>query len=49
MVLGQAQNIDEPRDVHDLRQKPGITLIDSQTYYRPYERTYFTIAVMEKE
>ena len=49
VVLGQAQNIDEPRDVHDLRQKPGITLIDSQTYYRPYERTYFTIAVMEKE
>ncbi|MEG1827053.1 MAG: hypothetical protein RR218_07305 [Gordonibacter sp.] len=48
IVLGQAQNADEPRDVADLRQKPGITMIDSQTYYRPYERTYFTIAVMEK-
>lgn len=48
MVLGQAQNANEPRDVADLRQKQGITLINTQTYYRPYERTYFTIAVMEK-
>lgn len=48
MVLGQAQTADEPRDVSDLRQKSDITLVESQTYYRPYERTYFTIAVMEK-
>lgn len=48
MVLGQAQTAAEPRDVYDLRQKQGITLVESKTYYRPYERTYFTIAIMEK-
>ncbi len=49
IVLGQGQNADEPRDVRDLRQKSGVTMISSQTYFRPYERTFFTIAVMEKE
>lgn len=49
IVLGQSQNGEEPRDVADLSQKPGITKLESQTYYRPYERTWFTIAVMEKE
>ncbi len=49
IVLGQSQNGEEPRDVADLSQKSGITKLESQTYYRPYERTWFTIAVMEKE
>lgn len=49
IVLGQSQNGEEPRDVTDLSQKSGITKLDSQTYYRPYERTWFTVAVMEKE
>lgn len=48
VVLGQSPNGEEPRDVADLRQKPGITLLDSDTYFRPYERTWFTIAVMQK-
>lgn len=49
MVLGQAQTSAMPRDVADLDAKDGFTLISLKTYYRPYERTWFTIAVMEKE
>lgn len=49
IVLGQTQQPGQPRDVRDLQDKPGISLIDTQTFYRPYERTYFTIAVMNKD
>lgn len=49
IVLGQAQKPGQPRDVRDLQNKPGISLLDTQTFYRPYERTYFTIAVMNKD
>lgn len=48
VVLGQSQDGSVPRDVTDLAQKPGVSCIDVQTFYRPYERTYFTIARMEK-
>ncbi len=49
IVIGQSPDDEDPRDVKDLSQKPGITKLESQTYYRPYERTWFTIAVIEKE
>ena len=49
MVLGQAQSGVMPRDVSDLSEKDGFTLIESHSYYRPYERTWFTLAVIEKE
>ncbi len=48
IVLGQSQDGSTPRDISDLSQKDGFTLKSSETYYRPYERTYLTIAVMTK-
>ncbi|WP_162610879.1 glycosyltransferase family 39 protein [Gordonibacter sp. An230] len=48
IALGQAQGEGLPRDVADLAQKDGFSLIESQTFYRPYERTWFTVAVMDK-
>ena len=48
IVLGQSQDGSTPRDIGDLSQKEGFTLKSSETYYRPYERTYLTIAVMTK-
>lgn len=48
VVIAQAASDQQPRSVSDLSQKEGISLVESATYYRPYERTWFTIAVMEK-
>ena len=48
-VLGQSTDAVPPRDVTDLEQKDGITLLWSQQVYRPYERGYYTIALMYKE
>ena len=48
ICLGQAQNNSLPRDISDLSQKDGFNLVEYHTYYRPYERTWMTIAVMAK-
>ena len=48
ICLGQAQNDSLPRDISDLSQKAGFNLVEYHTYYRPYERTWMTIAVMTK-
>lgn len=48
ICLGQAQNNSLPRDISDLSQKDGFNLVECHTYYRPYERTWMTIAVMTK-
>ena len=48
ICLGQAQNDSLPRDISDLSQKDGFNLVEYRTYYRPYERTWMTIAVMTK-
>lgn len=48
ICLGQAQNDSLPRDISDLSQKDGFKLVEYRTYYRPYERTWMTIAVMTK-
>ena len=48
ICLGQAQNDSLPRDISDLSQKDGFNLVEYHTYYRPYERTWLTIAVMTK-
>lgn len=48
VVLGQSQTGSTPRDVADLAQKKGVDLLSQETFYRPYERTYFTVAVMDK-
>jgi len=48
-VIGTSNNTNPPRDVSDLSQKDGISLISEVTYFRTYERVYFTVALMEKE
>ncbi len=48
ICLGQSQDGSLPRDIYDLSQKDGFTLQSYETYYRPYERTHLTIAVMTK-
>ena len=48
ICLGQAQNDSLPRDISDLSKKDGFNLVEYHTYYRPYERTWMTIAVMTK-
>ncbi len=48
IVLGQSSKGEEPRDVNDLMQKENISLVESRAFYRPYERTYFTVALLEK-
>ena len=48
-MLGQSTDAVPPRDVDDLQAKDGISLIDTQQFYRPYERGYYTIALMYKE
>ncbi len=49
VVLGQAQSGVMPRDVEDLSRRDGFTLVESHSYYRPYERAWLTLAVIEKE
>ncbi len=48
IVEGQSQDGSLPRDISDLSQKDGFTLVKYETYYRPYERTFLTLAVMKK-
>lgn len=49
VVMGQSSDGSIPRDIADISSFSGVTVFSEQTYYRPYERTFFTIAVMEKE
>lgn len=48
-VLGTSNNTNQPRDVTDLEAHDDITLIYSTTYFRPYERVYFTVALFSKD
>jgi hypothetical protein len=48
-VLGQSTNGSRPTDVDDLDAEDDIEVVSSQVYYRPYERSYFTITLMDKE
>ena len=48
ILLGQSQTEATPRDISDLSNKQGFVLLSTKTFYRPYERTWFTVAVMEK-
>lgn len=48
IVLGQGMDGSVPKDVQDIASKDGVEQISSSTFYRPYERTYFTIAVMSR-
>lgn len=49
IVLGQTSKEALPVDVSDLENRPDIYLESAKTFYRPYERTWFTVAVMDKE
>lgn len=49
VVLGQAQNGVMSRDVEDLSKRDGFELRESGTRYRPYERAWFTVAVIDKD
>ncbi len=48
-VIAQSSKGDVPRSVTDLDRKDNISVIDQYIYYRPYERTFFTVALLEKE
>lgn len=47
VVIGQTRNGSIPKDVLDIAAKDGVEKLSVETYYRPYERTFFTIAIME--
>ena len=49
VVLGQSKDTQVPRDITDVAAKPGVHQESLETYYRPYERTYFSIAVMSRD
>ncbi len=48
VVLSQARSTEETKEVEYLLAQDGIDMLDSRTFYRPYERTYFTVSLMEK-
>ena len=47
VVVGQTEEGSEPKDLADLQEQWGAQVIRQQTFYRPYERTWFTIAVCQ--
>ena len=47
VVIGQTRNGSIPKDVLDIAAEDGVEQLSVETYYRPYERTFFTIAIME--
>ena len=49
VVLGQTQSGVMSRDVEDLSKRDGFELRESGTRYRPYERAWFTVAVVDKD
>lgn len=48
VAIGQTSDGSVPRDVTDLDARDDVECVGMQTFYRPYERTYFTVALMEK-
>jgi 4-amino-4-deoxy-L-arabinose transferase-like glycosyltransferase len=53
-VLGTTYNASPPRDLQDLLKTSDVvheeeyTLVQYETFYRPYERTYYTVALLER-
>lgn len=47
-MLGQTQTEGVPVDVRDLESRDDVEVTDMKTFYRPYERTWFTVATMVK-
>ena len=48
IVLGQTSKEGVPVDIADLSKRSDIQLRETHTFYRPYERTWFTVAVMQR-
>lgn len=48
ILLSQARSNCETAEVAELLKDSGIEMVDTRTYYRQYERTWFTVSVMEK-
>lgn len=48
IVLGQTPTGGTPRDIGDLEERPDVDLVRERVFWRPYERTFFTVAVMER-
>ena len=48
IVLGQSPKGEEPSDVNDIVRRNDVSLVEFERFYRPYERTYFTVALLEK-
>lgn len=46
VVVGQTETRAVPRDISDIQRQWGAEIVEQRTFYRPYERTWFTIAVM---
>lgn len=46
VVVGQTERGSVPRDISDIQQQWGAEIVQQETFYRPYERTWFTVAVM---
>ena len=53
-MLGTTYNASPPRDLQDLLKTSDVvheeeyTLVQYETFYRPYERTYYTVALLER-
>ena len=48
IVLGQSPKGEEPSDVNDIVRRNDVSLVEFERFYRPYERTYFTVVLLEK-
>ncbi len=46
-VLGTSSDGDEPVCIDDISERGDVTLLESYTFFRPYERTYYTFALIE--
>ena len=47
VVVGQTKDGSEPKDLADIQRQWRARVVEQQTFYRPYERTWFTIALCE--
>ncbi len=48
IVLSQASSNCETSEIANLLDESNMEMVDTRTFYRPYERTWFTVSVMEK-
>ena len=47
VVLGQSKDGCVPKDVQDILNKEDANCLEIKTFFHPYERAYFTVALME--